>query len=88
MADKSKDEILHDHNHDGIDSQRIFEVHGLGRNRGTRGDNRELKISRAKRQSTNEEPKLPKGYRHIRSAIEAVLACAGEHVQADLHSRT
>jgi hypothetical protein len=25
------------------------------------------------------EPKLPKGYRHIRSAIEALLEIAGEH---------
>jgi hypothetical protein len=58
----------------------FFATCEVGQNRGPRGDNQELKASRAERQSTNDEPKLPKGYRHIRSAIEAVLECSGEHV--------
>lgn len=47
--------------------------------RRTRTHNEEFKVNRVQRQCTN-EPKLPKGYRHIRSAIEAVLECAREHV--------
>lgn len=65
----------------------LFAPCELDRNGGSGADNRKLKISRAERQFTNEKPELPKGYRHIRSAIEAVLECSGEHVQADLHSR-
>ncbi|PYY03697.1 MAG: hypothetical protein DMG64_06875 [Acidobacteria bacterium] len=61
---------------------RLFATCAAGRNRSTRRDNQELKVSRPERQSTNQEPKLPKGYRHIRSAIEAVLECSGEHVSA------
>jgi hypothetical protein len=52
----------------------------VGRSRSTRGTNQNLKVNRTQKQSTNEEPKLPKEYRHIRSAIEAVLECSGEQV--------
>ena len=33
MSEKKKDELLNDHNHDGIDRRGFLEVHGLGRNR-------------------------------------------------------
>jgi hypothetical protein len=60
----------------------------MGGNRSTRGDDQEFKVSRVEKQCTNDEPRLPKGYRHIRSAIEAVLECSANAFQADLHSRT
>jgi hypothetical protein len=50
------------------------------RNQRTRTENEEFKISSVEGQFMNEEPRLPKGYRHIHSAVEAVLECAGEHV--------
>lgn len=58
------------------------------RNPGTRADDQEFKVGWAEGKCTKDEPKLPKGYRDIRSAIEAVLEYAGEHSQADLPSRT
>ena len=33
MFGKKKDEILHDHNHDGSRPARLSEVHGVGRHR-------------------------------------------------------
>lgn len=57
-----------------------FTTCDVGRSRSTRGTNQELEVNRTQRRSTNEEPELPKEYRHIRSAIEAVLECSGEQV--------
>ena len=62
------------------DSGTSFAAREVGRDPSTCSDAREFKVSRVERQCTNDEPRLPKGYRHIRSAVEAVLECAGEHV--------
>ena len=35
MSEKKKDELLHDHNHDGVDRQDC-EMRGLGRHRSAR----------------------------------------------------
>lgn len=58
----------------------FFTTCEAGRSWSTRGTNQELKVTRTQRQSTTEKPELPKEYRHIRSAIEAVLECSGEDV--------
>lgn len=62
------------------DSGASFAVCQVERNRRARTHNEEFKVNRVGRQSMNDEPRLPNGYQHIRSAIEAVLECAGEHV--------
>lgn len=46
--------------------------------RGARRDEDRLRLDGSENDYTNDEPRLPKGYRHIRSAIEAVLECSGE----------
>lgn len=55
--------------------------------RSTRGDEDRIQVGRGENQCANDEPKLPKGYRHIRSAIEAVLECSYEPVSGPPHSR-
>lgn len=47
--------------------------------RGVRGGEDRFWVSGGENQFTNDEPRLPKGYRYIRSAVEAVLECLGEH---------
>jgi hypothetical protein len=55
--------------------------------RSTHGDEDRIQVGRGENQRANDEPKLPKGYRHIRSAIEAVLECSHELVSGPPHSR-
>ena len=63
-----------------VDSETFCATGGVGRNQSTHSDTEKFNVNRVGRHSAKDEPKLPKGYRHIRSAIEAVLECSGEHL--------
>jgi hypothetical protein len=67
---------------DDTGSGTSFDTLDPGPNRNAVGDEYPSQSGRSEERWTNDEPRLPKNYRHIRGAIEAVLECSGAHASS------
>jgi hypothetical protein len=71
-----------------VDSETFCATGGVGRNQSKHSDIAEFNVNRVGRQSTNDEPKLPKGYRLFVAQLRLCWSVQANTFQADLHSRS